>query len=192
MSWTSGLKAFWYKTLAASQPWADMKTGSDGALSVVNFNHAFAVSLRPQVEGSEMLTDQEVVKRWVDRRNYETETPKLEVVHGELTPEGRVNVKLEWNDAFVRMLQNAGIEAETEDDMIRLYLASVTSKVDKDLSDADDVDTTEATHDPAIQGNGKPKPSAGDVAAIIDNMDPDILKMFEKDIRRRAAKRKRP
>lgn len=187
------LKSFWYKTVATREPWAHMWNDDDsGKLTVKDYNHAFAESLRPGIEGSASMTDAEVVKLWVERRNFEREQPRLEVVHGDLTPEGRVNVKLEWNDAFIRMLQESGLEAETEDDYIRLYLASVTSRVDKDLSDADQVDTTEPERDPAIQGKAaKPQPSESDVSAIIDNMDPDILKMFERDIRRRAAKRKR-
>lgn len=183
------LRSFWYKTFATKEPWAHMVDDDSNKLTVLDYNHAFAESLRPMIESSASMTDAEVVKLWVERRNFEREQPRLEIVHGDLTPEGRVNVKLEWNDAFIRMLQESGLEAETEDDYIRLYLASVTSKVDKDISDADQVDTTAPESDPAIQG--KRQPSEADVSAIIDNMDPDILKMFEKDIRRRAAKRKR-
>lgn len=190
MTWA----ALWHKYVNTSTPWSDQAT-IDGKLVVKDYNASYVQTLRAELKDAihGVMTDADVVKLWVDRYNYERETPWLEVVHGEVSPEGRVNVKLEWNDAFIKMLRDAGVEGESEDDMIRVYLASVTSRVDSDIAQADDVDTTEVQHDPAIQGEKKlpRQPSDADVDQILEQMDPEILKMFEKNIRRRAAKRRK-
>lgn len=183
--------SYWRKNFSKA-PWSVETRSTTGKLEIKEYNTAFAKELRSQL-GDEIVgvkTDAEVVQLWVDRYNYERETPRLEVVHGEIAADGRVNVKLEWNDAFIRMLRESGIEGVSEDDMVKVYLATVTAKVDRDIADIEDQDQEE--YDPAIQGNGGPKqPSEVDVSAIIDHMDPGVLKMFEKDIRRRAAKRRR-
>lgn len=180
--------SFIHKHVFTKEPWSIQKT-VDNKLVVSDYNAAFVNQLRSQLQPEmiEMKTDAEVVQLWLDRYNYEHETPKLEVIHGEVENDGRVNIKLEWNDAFIRMLRSAGIEGSSEDELIRVYLATVTSKVDRDIAEIEELDNFEE-HDPAIQGVRKP--SELDVTAIIDNMEPDVLKMFEKDIRRRAAKRK--
>lgn len=182
--------SFIRKHILTKQPWS-IQTTVDGKLVVTDYNAAFVKSLREQL-GDELVgvkTDAEVVQLWVDRYNYEREIPRLDVVHGEVSADGRVNVKLEWNDAFIRMLRDAGVEGASEDDMIRVYLATVTQKVDRDIAAVEENDNIEE-RDPAIQGVGPRKPAESDVSAIIDAMDPEVLKMFEKDIRRRAAKRK--
>jgi hypothetical protein len=184
--------SFIHKHVFSKAPWSVQET-VNGKLVISDYNAAFADQLRAQLQPEmiEMKTDAEVVQLWLDRYNYEHETPKLEVVHGEVGVDGRVNVKLEWNDAFIKMLRDVGVEGSSEDEMIRVYLATVTSRVDRDIADIEDQDGIKE-HDPAIQGNGGPRqPSENDVTAIIDNMDPEILKMFEKDIRRRAAKRRK-
>jgi hypothetical protein len=167
-------------------------TEVNGKLVVNDFNVGYAQKLRDELKDAihGVMTDADVVKLWVDRYNYERESPRLEVVHGEVSPEGRVNVKLEWNDAFIKMLQDAGVEGESEDDIIRVYLASVTSKVDQEIADADDVDMTEPEA-PAKGSMPARQPSDSDVDQILDQMEPDVLKMFEKNIRRRAAKRRK-
>lgn len=181
--------AFWHKHVSTSSPWA-ITSEVDGKLTVHDYNASYVQDLREQLKDAihGIMTDADVVKLWVDRYNYERETPRLEVVHGEVAGDGRVNVKLEWNDAFIKMLQDAGVEGESEDDMIRVYLASVTSKVDGDALDELDVEQ----YDPAIQGAKLPhQPSDSDVDQILEQMNPEILKMFEKNIRRRAAKRRK-
>lgn len=187
------LTALWHKYVNTSAPWSD-QAEVNGKLVIKDYNASYVQSLRDQLKDAihGVVTDSDVVKLWVDRYNYERETPRLEVVHGEVSADGRVNVKLEWNDAFIKMLQEAGVEGESEDDMIRVYLASVTSRVDQEIAQADDVDTSEQEHDPAIQGKKMPRqPSDADVDQILEQMDPEILKMFEKNIRRRAAKRRK-
>lgn len=185
------LKSFIHKYILTKEPWSEQVEVS-GKLVISNYNSAFVKSLREQLaqELTTAKTDAEVVKLWTDRYNYERELPKLEVVHGEVSSDGRVNVKLEWNDAFIAMLRNAGVEGESEDDMIRVYLASVTSKVDRDIAQADDIDIVAPTHDIAIQGRPK-QPSESDVDQLLEQMDPDVLKMIEKNIRRRAATKRR-
>lgn len=184
MSWAS----FFHKHLSRSEPWAKTSTDDSGKLEVLDYNAAYAAKLKTEL-GEEVVglkTDAEVVKLWVERYNYERETPRLEVVHGDVGPDGNINIKLEWNDAFIKMLKEFGLEAATEDDLIRLYLARVTARVDADIEAA------EATADAEEQPSAANRiPTPNDVEAILDNMDPDVLKMFEKDIRRRAQKRRR-
>lgn len=190
MDW---LIALWHKYVASSAPWS-RSAEIDGKLVISDFNASYAQKLRDELKDAVhgVMTDEDIVKLWTDRYNFERETPHLEIVHGEVNAEGRINVKLEWNDAFIRMLRDAGVEGESEDDMIRVYLASVTSKVDQDIADADDVDTSEPQHDSAIQGKRPARqPSDMEVEQLLEQMDPDVLKIFEKNIRRRAAKRRK-
>lgn len=185
------IKSLWYKHVKTATPWSDQRD-ENGKLVINDYNASYVQGLRNELKDAihGVMTDADVVKLWVDRYNYEREAPCLEVVHGEVSADGRVNVKLEWNDAFIKMLQAAGVEGETEDDMIRVYLASVTSKVDRDVAEADEVDTTEPTTIATAAKLNK-QPSDSDVDQILEQMDPEILKMFEKNIRRRAAKRKK-
>ena len=190
MDW---ITALWYKHVKSNTPWS-ISAEADGKLIVREYNSGYVQGLRAELKDAihGIMTDEDVVKLWVDRYNYERETPRLEVVHGEVSVDGRINVKLEWNDAFIKMLQAAGVEGESEDDMIRVYLASVTSKVDREVAEADEVDTSEQ---PQAQAQTRvvssKQPSDSDVDQILEQMDPDVLKMFEKNIRRRAAKRKK-
>ena len=184
------IKSLWYKHFKTATPWSDQRE-ENGKLVVNDYNASYVQGLRDELKDAihGIMTDADVVKLWVDRYNYEREMPRLEMVHGEISVDGRINVKLEWNDAFIKMLQESGVEGESEDDMIKVYLASVTSKVDRDVAEADEVDTTESEPTKAI---AKPKhPSDSDVDQILEQMDPEVLKMFEKNIRRRAAKRRK-
>ena len=191
MSW---LKAFIHKYVLTKEPWS--VTADDGkALRVLDYNAAYVRGLREELKDHirTVMTDADVVDLWVGRYNHEREAPRLEVVHGDILADGRVSIKLEWNDAFIRMLQNAGIEGQSEDDLVRVYLATVTSNAAREIDD--DLVVDNAPLPPEVLNRVQQpseKPSSKDVAAILDSMDPDVLKMFEKDIRSRAAKRKRP
>lgn len=187
MSW---LKAFLHKYILTKAPWSE--SVDDGVtLQVVNYNAAFAASCREQLKDQlfGVKTDADVVDMWVGRYNHERQAPRLDVIHGDITADGRVNIKLEWNDAFIRMLQSAGIEGATEDELVRVYLSTVTANAAREIDE--DLVVDNAPLPPAALAKAEAKPTANDVAAILDGMDPDVLKMFEKDIRSRAAKRRR-
>lgn len=191
----SFLTRLWHQAFS-SKPWS-IEDRSSGKLVITDWNAPFAAKLREELKeeiatsGAKTLTDEDVVRMWVDRYNYERETPHLEVVHGEIGADGKISVKLEWNDAFIRMLQQSGIEGASEDDMIRKYLAWVTSKADREIAEAEEhADAPELDYDQAIQGSSK-VPTEADIDAILNQMEPEILKMFSKNIRRRSAKQSR-
>ena len=188
MSW---LTAFIHKYILTKAPWSDV-TDDGVTLKVVNYNAAFVRDLRDQLKDQIFgtMTDHDVVKMWVGRINHEREAPRLDVIHGEITADGRVSIKLDWNDAFIRMLTAAGIEGATEDEMVRVYLSTVTSNAAREVDE--DLVVDNAPLPPGVLAKAEAKPTATDVSAILDGMDPEVLKMFEKDIRSRAAKRKRP
>jgi hypothetical protein len=191
MSW---LKAFIHKYILTKAPWS-VTTDDGKTLQVLDYNAAFVQGLREELKDQihGVKTDADVVTLWVGRYNHEREAPRLDVVHGDITADGRVSIKLEWNDAFIRMLQNAGIEGATEDELVRVYLATVTANAARDVDDDLVMDNAPIPPEALARAEGgkDTKPSSKDVTAILDSMDPDVLKMFEKDIRSRAARRKR-
>jgi hypothetical protein len=178
MSWFT---KFWHKTFATKTPWAEEVMGADGQLTVLDHNPAYAAQLRgrlPEDIVTTSMTDSEVVKLWVERRNHEMQEPKLEVVHSDITPDGKVKLKLEWNDAFIRLLQNRGFQGESEDDLVQNYLHQVTKTADARMFNEETGDMPLA---PPAEGD--------DIEAILDNTPPETLKALEKSIRRRAAQR---
>jgi hypothetical protein len=172
----------WHKYLAVNAPWGVEELSEDGILTVPDFNSGYAAKLRASLppEITSALTDTEVVKLWVERRNHEKQTPKLEVVHSDITEDGQVKLKLEWNDAFIRMLQANGFQGDSEDDLIQNYLHQVTKNVDTQMFDEDTAET------PLVP---RRLPTENDIEEVLNNTDPDTLKALEKSIRRRAAQR---
>lgn len=155
---------------------------TDNIMSVTNFNTAYAAQKRAlmPLEITQGLTDEAVVKLWVDRRNLEAEEPKLEIIHSDITPDGQVRLKLEWNSSFIRLLQNRGFVGDTEDDIIQAYLHQVTNKTDAELFEQE---TSEVPLVPMLPAE------EADIEKILDSTNPDTLKALEKGIRRRAAQR---
>jgi hypothetical protein len=165
--------------LAATVPSAKEEI-IDGVLTVTEWNTAYAATKRAVLpaELTNTMTDAEVVKVWVDRRNLELEDPRLEVVHSDITPDGQVKLQLEWNTAFIRLLQTRGFQGDTEDDLVQAYLHQVTNRTDTELFERETADV------PLV-----PPTNDDDIEKILDNTNPDTLKALEKSIRRRAAQR---
>jgi len=151
---------------------------ADGKLRVSSWNHAYVRDLRTRLppELTASATDTEVVQLWVDRYNHEHEDPKLNVLHAGIESDGRIKMKLDWNDAFIRLLQERGIQGETEEKMIENYLAMMTRKVDAELFDEEE---GEAAPRPVI-------PDEHDIERELQDMDPEVVRRLEKAIRRRA------
>lgn len=126
MSMLTALTSF-FKSYS-KQPWSKLNFKDDKICSVA-YNKAFVDTLRASLHEELTIgtykTDQEVVDLWMARRNYEAEPPKLEVLHSAIDSQGRLNLKLNWNDAFIRMLRAHDFEGETEDQIIQAYLASI-------------------------------------------------------------------
>lgn len=167
---------------ANSVPKATEVKDDNGMLTVTDWNHAYAQAKRallpPEISGA--MTDDEVVKTWVERYNYEHEAPRFVMVHSTIDAENRITMKFDWNDAFIRQLQRLGIKGDTEEKMIENYLAMKKGRIDAEFLDEDEVDGDEQ---PAAEG--KP-PSEEEIERELDNMDPETLRRLSRTIRRRS------
>lgn len=114
----------------------------DRKMIVKSYNAAFVEDLRKTLGDLTLdKTDDEVVKLFVDRENEEFEEPRLDVVHSGITEEGQVQMKLDWNRAFIKHLKQNGITADTEEEAVNKYLSLITKQVaeeDTSLFDAMD------------------------------------------------------
>lgn len=156
----------------SKQPWSEFDT-VDGKISNVAYNTAFVATLRESMHEELMIgthrTDQEVIDLWVARRNYEVEPPKLEVLHSAIDEHGKLNLKLSWNDAFIKMLQAHDFTGSSEDEIIQAYLASIA----RDNAD------------------GVPLPVEEDgttsIAKALDTLDEESQRQLELELRARRA-----
>lgn len=128
------------KKKSSLEPWADLQY-VDGKLSVVDFNDAFVDSLRVKFGDliTEEMTDQAIVQLYVDRENIEREEPRLEVLHLGIEDDGQLKIKLDWNKAFINLLLKNGFSGETEDEIIKNYLARLTTETADLEGELDDV-----------------------------------------------------
>jgi hypothetical protein len=164
------------------EPRATETKQPDGTLEVTGWNHAYVRDLRTRLPSdlTNGKTDSEVVQLWVDRYNHEHVEPKLEVLHSGIEADGRIKMKLEWNTAFVRLLQERGIAGDTEEKMVENYLAMMTRKVDADLYEEGEGEAL--TPNPRL-------PEEHEIERELEGMDPEVVRRMEKVIRRRAQKR---
>lgn len=180
MQW---LKAFWHKYLfGTQQPWAVERKDETGALSIPNYNHAYVRDLRARLpeELTQTATNAEVIQLWIDRYNHERVEPRLEVVHAGVDQDGRIRMKLDWNQTFIRMLQERGIQGESDEEMVETYLSMVT----RNNQYEDDGLGEMANEQPQST-----EPSEDDIEGILNTMDPDTLRKLERSVRRRAQTR---
>lgn len=119
------------------KPWADFKY-TNGKLTVSDYNKPFVEEIKVKIghQLDEELSDDQLVKLYVDRENIEREEPRLDVIHLGIEDDGNLKIELDWNKSFIEMLKKNGITGETEDDAIREYLARLTTEQTPDLSDA--------------------------------------------------------
>ena len=159
-------------------PKATEAKAADGTLSITDWNHAYVKDLRSRFPQELTIdkTDAEVVQLFVDRYNHEHVEPKLEVLHSGIDPDGRIKMKLDWNEAFINLLRERGVKGDTDEKMIENYLAMMTRKVDAELFDEDEGDV--------------PPPGAlpgeREIERELENMDPEVVRRLEKTLRRRA------
>ena len=130
-------------------PWADIEYVGK-KIKVNDYNKLFLDDLKVKlgnlVDG---LSEPDIIKLYVERENIELEEPRLDVKHAGISEDGRIKMELDWNTAFIRHLADNGIQAETEDEAIQLYLSMLTHQlgddVTNDMLSRDDVDA--AFHD---------------------------------------------
>lgn len=125
----------WNKYLYGKKDaWADIQH-KDGKTSVIEYNKKYVDKLRVELgELSENLNDRDTVKLYNDRENIKFEDPKLEVEHMGIDTDGRIKMMLNWNKAFIKHLEDNGIQAETEDQAIHLYLSLLTHQTAEDVT----------------------------------------------------------
>jgi hypothetical protein len=171
------LKAFWYKfLLGAKQPWADTVLDEAGQLQVRDYNHAFVTDLLTKLpeDSTRMLTSKGVVNLWVARYNHEHTEPKLEVLHSGIEADGRIRMKLDWNDAFIKMLAERGIFGETEEEAVQNYLMQVGRVVN-----ADEHALVEAA--PTFE------PTEDEIARELSSMSPTMAAKLERALSKRKV-----
>lgn len=142
--------SLWHKYLGGKkEPWADVNLVA-GKIKVKSYNKAFVDNLKVKFgDLTEGLDDDKVVSLFSDRENVELEDPRLDVVHSGIDGDGRIKMELDWNTAFIRHLADNGIEAESEEQAVQMYLSLLTHQAAEDIIPAmlskEDVDA--AFHD---------------------------------------------
>lgn len=166
-----------YNQLFNNQPWHD----SSGAKLV--YNDAFIKKLRVDY-GAPDLEEERLIALWQARTDYENEEPFLEVVHSGINEDGSLKLKLEWNDAFIRLLRSHGFIDEDENILIQRYLASIARE------EALGVTADPLEHPPMERQELSTRlPTSDEIGQMLDSMPPEIVRDMEKQLRRRAQQR---
>ena len=139
MNW---LKSIWNKHLFGKDiPWANIKHQTDGSITISDFNHAFVKSVTEKLP-SELIEnkfDDEIVELWVNRYNLQFESPKLTVVHGKVSENENIELNISWNKAFITQLRSLGFNGDSDEDIIHMYLNSMSNQhKESDENDLDD------------------------------------------------------
>ena len=176
----------WNKYLGGKKTaWADIKY-VDGHVDVKGYNNLFVDNLRVKYgDLSDGLTDEQVINLFCDRENIELEEPRLDVLHSGIDEDGRIKMKLDWNTAFIRHLNENGIQAETEEETIQIYLSLLTHQTAEDIIpemlSKEDVDA--AFHDLDDEAKAELEEAARQV-----NERAETIKKSRKTPRRRTTK----
>lgn len=148
------LKNLWYNKFGGKNtPWVDA-TFAVGKFVVRGYNQAYvrlAESKVPAFVRKDWDETSLVAQFTLDPNKEYEEEPRLDVVHMGLERDGVAKVKLDWNSAFILHLQKNGIEGETEEEAVQLYLQMLTAKkfdefhqeVDETFKDYPDVEEVE-------------------------------------------------
>lgn len=126
----------------------------DGRMRVESYNSAFIDDLKVKMgELTIGKSDDDIVQLFLDREAISIEEPRLDVQHFGITEEGHVQMKLDWNTAFIKHLKQNGIEGETEEMAVNKYLALITKNaaVEEGLLDMMDPMAAAAEMDEMLQ-----------------------------------------
>lgn len=124
-------KSIWHKYLLGKNiPWANVKHDDNGNISITDYNLAFVKSISDKLpyELIERKFDKEIVELWVQRYNLQREQPKLTVVHGKVLEDETIELDISWNQAFIKQLRALGFNSDSEEDIVHLYLDSMSSR----------------------------------------------------------------
>lgn len=101
----------------------------DGRMKVESYNQAFIIDLKIKLGDLTInKTDEEIIATFMSREELTLEEPRLDVNHTGITEDGRVQMKLDWNSAFIKHLKQNGITGETEEAAVNKYLALITKQ----------------------------------------------------------------
>jgi hypothetical protein len=127
----------WVNTLFVKKPDVPKANLSfdGGKLVVKSHNKAWIDKLRWDLGDLTFgKSDDEVVKLYVDRENLEHEEPRLTVDHMGIDENGKIKMKLDWNQAFIKLLRDkAGIVAESEEEAVQAYMLRLTMDVAENM-----------------------------------------------------------
>lgn len=114
-------------------PWADI-VYHDGKMKINDYNARFVEDLKQKMgDLTTDLTDDQIVNLFTDRENVEIEEPRLDIKHSGITEDGRIKMELDWNTSFIRHLADNGIQAESEEQAVQLYLSLLTHQAAEDI-----------------------------------------------------------
>ena len=100
-----------YKKYFSKQPWVKKKI-VHGQELIVDYNEAYKTSVLEKEK-----IEQEVAKK--------SSIPNLSVIHSGIDEDGRIKLELDWNDAFIKELNNNGFVGDSEEETVEKYLASI-------------------------------------------------------------------
>ena len=115
-------------------PWADIQH-VDGKTFVKDYNKGFINQLKNKFGTlTDGLSDEQIIQLYIDRENIELEDPRLDVKHAGIDEDGRIKIELDWNTSFIKHLADNGIDAETEEEAVQLYLSMITQQSAHDIT----------------------------------------------------------
>lgn len=144
----------WFKGLFSTRKPKARLNYEDGKLVIEDYNRAFVDKLRNDLGDLTLgKTDAQVVKLYLDRENLEHEEPKLTVEHMGIDKTGKIKMKLDWNQAFIRLLRDkAGIVSENEEEAIQAYLLRLSMDVAEDMGLPNQLTLTQDQVNGALEG----------------------------------------
>ena len=114
-------------------PWADISY-NDGKMQVNSYNDKFVEDLKLKLGYlTDGLNNDQIIDLFTNRENIELEEPRLDVVHSGVDEDGRIKMQLDWNPSFIRHLADNGIQAESEEETIQMYLSLLTHQAAEDI-----------------------------------------------------------
>lgn len=77
-------------------------------------------SLNKDLESQIQTLSQQVDKR---KENLESREPWIEIISDKFDPNQGIQIALDWNEAFIEYLKEAGFQGTNDEEVVRLYLA---------------------------------------------------------------------
>lgn len=127
--------------MESATPWYERIVGSENAIHVAEqyrWNQAFIKDLMKK--GFTGTNDIEVFTAYLNKQEQEdrdriieeernkqrnSSEPWVEVVADSFDEDGRISIKLDWNDAFIKLLRGSGFRGATEEQMVQMWLSAL-------------------------------------------------------------------